>query len=110
MIDSTIIDRSREGLPYGCLHDQICNADNRLGLLTWLKVEDLSKKITNGYQCWIKKAKSNGSVSNEYETIFLSKYIQTQITNALQLQKEGFDKEFVLQYLKAAFYFLLIKI
>ena len=105
LIDLSTIDRSKEGLPYGCLHEQMCNAGNRLGLLTRLKVEDLSKKIANGYQCWIEKAKSNGSVSNEYETIFLSKYIQTQITSALQLQKEGFDKEFVLQYLKAAFYF-----
>ena len=83
----------------------MCNDGNRFGSLTRLKVEDLSKKIANRYQCWIEKAKSNGSESNEYETIFLSKYIQTQITSALQLQKEGFDKEFVLQYLKAAFYF-----
>ena len=70
-------------------------------------MKDLSKKIINGYQSWIDKAKSNGSVSNEYETLFLAKYIQTQISSALQLQKEGFDKEFVLQYLKAAFYFYI---
>ena len=38
--------------------------------------------------------------------LFLAKYIQTQITSALQLQNEGFDKEFVLKYLKSSFYFL----
>ena len=105
LIDLSTIDRSKEGLPYGCLHEQMCLAGNQLGLLTRSKVKDLSKKIINGYQSWIDKAKLNGLEKNEYETLFLAKYIQTQITSALQLQKEGFDKEFVLKYLKAAFYF-----
>ena len=38
---------------------------------------------------------------------FLAKYIKTQISSALQLQKEGFEKKFVLQYLSSAFNFLI---
>ena len=70
-------------------------------------MKDLSKKIINEYQSWIDKAKLNGLEKNEYETLFLAKYIQTQISSALQLQKEGFDKNFVLQYLSSAFNFLI---
>ena len=107
LIDLSTIDRSLDGLPYGCLHEQMCLAGNQLGLLTRSKVKDLSKKIINGYQSWIDKAKLNGLEKNEYETLFLAKYIKTQISSALQLQKEGFEKKFVLQYLSSAFNFLI---
>ena len=60
LIDLSTIDRSKEGLPYSCLHEQMRNTGNQLGLLTRSKVKDLSKKIINGYQSWIDKAKLNG--------------------------------------------------
>jgi len=103
LINHTVQDRKKAGVPNGCLLFAMRARREEFGPLTLKKIDQLRKMSLKHYRQWIDRAKSNGQFKAGISTETAALYIDAQIGSAMRLQKEGVSNKVIGELLRTAF-------
>lgn len=103
LINHTVQDRTKLGVPKGCLLYTMRAQRNEFGPLTQKKIGQLRTSSLKKYRQWIDRAKSSRQFKPDIPTDIAALYLDAQIGCAMRLQKEGVINKKIEVTLRTAF-------
>ena len=94
-------DRTRLGLPQGCLFAMMRAQSKQLGPSTCVKLDKIRLSLLNAYGAWIEHSKSRGEFA-DIPTDIAALFVDAQHGGAMRMQREGIPNDTVARVLEIA--------
>jgi len=95
-------DRTRLGLPQGCLFAMMRAQSKQLGPSTCAKLSQMRLELLNTYSAWITRSKLRGEFA-DIPTDIAALFFDAQHGGAMRMQREGVSNDDVVNVLEIAF-------
>lgn len=89
LADYILRDHQEYGMPNGCLFVDMCQCRDQLGELAGGQVDEFKELSLTTYEAWIDKAKGKGQLKSMVASRTAAIYIDSQIANIMNLQRQG---------------------